>query len=80
MTQECKNCYHSMQTNRTEDGTGHVLFLCQRNPPEIVIGEMGMILNQSAWPTVRHNAKCGEWKSFKDPHWTDPEFKELLNE
>lgn len=56
----CENCAHSELTNQTQC---HGAVLCKRYPPVIVVGEMGMQLEFSAWPTVLRNAHCGEWQT-----------------
>lgn len=58
--QNCANCVFSLPKHE-QDVNGDLFFLCRRNPPSIVHGETGMILQHSAWPTVRHSAWCGEW-------------------
>ncbi len=66
MVQNCKLCKFSLETNRT-DNAGVVLVLCRRDPPSIIQLENGMLLEQSAWPTVRFNGWCGEFKFAKEP-------------
>ena len=63
--QTCTTCMFSRKT-RQADVRGDTLLMCHRYPPVIFHGEMGMMLEQSAWPTVRHNALCGEWSEDKD--------------
>jgi len=60
--EQCSNCRFSRESNRS-DNAGVKLLLCRRYPPSIVQFENGMMLEQSAWPTVRFNAWCGEWKT-----------------